>query len=64
MVDPKEVKMQDEHAIELILQKVDEIYDDVHRQRMTLTNEDIRILEKAGEGVHCWLEVWKMHQNV
>ena len=61
MVDPKEVKMQAEHAIELILQKVDEIYDDVHRQRMTLTNEDIRILEKAGEGVHCWLEVWKMH---
>lgn len=64
MVDPKEVKMQAEHAIELILQKVDEIYDDVHRQRMTLTNEDVRILEKAGEGVHCWLEVWKMHQNV
>lgn len=64
MVDPKEVKMQAEHAIELIIQKVDEIYDDVRRQHFTLTDEDIRVLQKAGEGVHHWLEVWKMHQNV
>ena len=63
MVDPKEVKMQAEHAIELILEKVDEIYDDVNRKHYTLTTEDIRTLEKAGEGIRAWLEVWMKHQG-
>lgn len=63
MVDPKYVKMEAEHAIELILEKVDEIYDDVKRDHHMLTTEDIRTLEKAGEGVRAWLEVWSKHQG-
>ena len=63
MVDPKYVKMQAEHAIELLLEKVDEIYDDVKRSHYTLTTEDIRTLEQAGDAMRAWLEVWMKHQN-